>query len=151
MSVVSLDAFFPGWDGLAEGSAMVARDVLRAVDPGYRRWDWALDRPAEWVPVDPDADLLVEGCGALTPANRERATAGIWVVGAERERRARALRRDGEALAAHWAGWAAQERDHWRLHAPRRLADWWFVAGALRRHGATRGTMGRRPARASPP
>lgn len=131
--VVHLDAFYPGWGGLAAGSAMVAETVLRERDPGYRRWDWHARRPAEWVPLDPTDSLIVEGCGALTPANRALATAGIWVVGNPAERKRRALARDGEVFAPHWEEWAAQERAHWRAHRPRELADWWFVGGRLRR------------------
>lgn len=141
ITVVSLDSFYPGWDGLAQGSAMVARDVLRASDPGYRRWDWTAGRSAAWVPIDPTASLIVEGCGALTPANRALATAGIWLVRAPRERRALALARDGEVFAPHWEQWAAQERLHWHTHHPRDLADWWVHDDRF-----TRGPGRRRPA-----
>jgi len=129
LRVVSLDDVFPGWDGLAEASDRVVSDLLRRDSPGYRRWDWHAGAPAEWVPLDPAESLVVEGCGALTPASRALATAGIWVVGDPATRRARAIARDGEELAAHWAQWAAQERAHWRRHHPRALADWWFVDG----------------------
>lgn len=132
--VVSVDDFHPGWDGLLAGSRMVAETVLRPDAPGFRRWDWEHDRPGAWVALEAGESLIVEGCGALTPASRARATAGIWVVGDPNERRARALARDGEVYAGHWEQWAAQERAHWRAHRPRDLADWWWVDGRLRRH-----------------
>lgn len=131
--VVSVDDMHQGWDGLAAGSAQVAATVLRPDGPGYRRWDWARGRPGAWVELDPTESLIVEGCGALTPANRALATAGIWVVANPDERRRRALARDCAVFAGHWEQWAAQERAHWRAHRPRELADWWFVDGRLRR------------------
>lgn len=131
--VVHLDDLYPGWGGLAAGSAMVADTVLRPDAPGYRRWEWRAGRPADWVALDPDASLIIEGCGALTAANRALATAGVWVVGNPAERKARALARDGDDFAPHWEEWAAQERAHWRANRPRELADWWWVDGRWRR------------------
>lgn len=131
--VVALDDLHQGWDGLAAGARQVAGTVLRTENPGYRRWDWERGRPGDWVALDPDESLIIEGCGALTPANRALATAGIWVVGNPAERKLRALARDRDLFAGHWDQWAAQERAHWRAHRPRQLADWWWVDGRLLR------------------
>ncbi len=120
--LVSLDDVYPGWDGLAAGSAAVAETVLRDRDPGWRRWDWASERPAEWHPVDPSAPIVIEGCGALSRANRALATFGIWVDVPAAERRRRALERE-PGFAAHWREWAAQERAHIARERPRSLAD----------------------------
>ncbi len=131
-TLVSLDALYPGWDGLAAASAAVARDVLRAEGPGYQRWNWTTGRPDAWIDLDPTLALIVEGCGALTPANRALATAGIWLVEDPRVRRERAIARDGPVLAEQWERWEAQERTHWRRHRPRELADWWILDGGDR-------------------
>jgi uridine kinase len=120
--LVSLDDLYPGWDGLTAGSAAVHESVLRAVDPGWRRWDWASSRAAEWHPVDPELPIVIEGCGALSRANRALATFGIWVELGTAERRMRALERDA-SFAAHWDRWAAQEDAHLALEHPRELAD----------------------------
>lgn len=122
VQLVRLDELYPGWDGLSAGSDAVASTLLRPLAPGYRRWDWASGRPADWVALDADAPLIVEGCGALTPANRALATFGIWVDAPEPVRRARALAREPD-YAEHWEQWAAQEREHRRRHRPRALAD----------------------------
>lgn len=120
--LVSLDDVYPGWDGLAAGSAAVHETVLRPVDAGYRRWDWAAERAADWHPLDPARPIVVEGCGALSRANRALATLGIWVELDEVTRRERALARDPE-FAEHWERWAAQERAHAAREDPRALAD----------------------------
>lgn len=128
LQVVSLDDLYPGWDGLAAGSAAVPG--LLGPAPAYRRWDWARGRPAESVTLDAAAPILVEGCGALTPASRAAASFGIWVDADEAGRRERALVRDGAAYAPHWERWAAQERAHWAAHRPWELADLRIVGGS---------------------
>ncbi|OYO16679.1 hypothetical protein CGZ93_17645 [Enemella dayhoffiae] len=122
LRVVSLDDCYPGWDGLAAGSAMVAEQILGPAG-GYRRWDWTNDRPGAWVPLPPTDGLLVEGCGAITPQSVALADVAVWVELSEPVRRARALARDGAAYAPHWNRWAEQEARHWREHRPRELAD----------------------------
>jgi hypothetical protein len=99
-----------------------ARGRLRDRDPGWRRWDWASERPAEWHPVDPSAPIVIEGCGALSRANRALATFGIWVDVPAAERRRRALERE-PGFAPHWREWAAQERAHIAREHPRSLAN----------------------------
>jgi gluconate kinase len=120
--LVSLDDIYPGWDGLAAGSAAVHETVLRDHDPGWTRWDWTSERAAEWHPVDPERPIVIEGCGALSRANRALASFGIWMDLAAGERRRRALTREPD-FAPHWRGWARQEREHALRERPRLLAD----------------------------
>ena len=111
--VVHLDDFYPGWGGLAEGARMVARDVLHPRSPGYWRWDWDAHRRAGWVELDPAADVIVEGVGAVTGASIRAARARgdvttVRVVAPAGVRRSRALQRD-PGYADYWDMWAAQE------------------------------------------
>ncbi len=117
---VSLDDLYPGWSGLAAGSAAVPALVK---GNGYRSWDWQASQPGGWRALDPSAALVVEGCGALTPTSREVAGLCIWVELDPARRRRRALARDGATFAAHWEEWARQEAEHWRKHRPWELAD----------------------------
>ena len=120
--LVSLDDLYPGWHGLAAGSAAVHETVLRDPEPGWRRWDWAAGEYAEWHPVDETRPIVIEGCGALSRANRALATFGIWVELSAAVRRRRALEREPD-FAPHWREWAAQEREHAAREHPRTLAD----------------------------
>ena len=120
--LVSLDDVYPGWDGLAAGSAAVL-GILAADGAGWRGWDWAASRPAGWHPVGGSRPLVVEGCGALTRASRALADVGIWIELDAGERRRRALERDGDAYAPHWDRWAAQEDRIIAAEHPRDLAD----------------------------
>jgi uridine kinase len=119
--LVSMDDLYPGWDGLAAGSAIV-ETLLIDLRSGYRRWDWERGRPGVRVDLDPDAPLIVEGCGALTPRTRASASLGLWLDADETLRRIRALERE-PGYAPHWERWAAQERAHWDAHHPWELAD----------------------------
>lgn len=123
VQLVSLDDAYPGWHGLAAGSRAVHETILRPRDPGYRRWDWQGQAPGEWVALDPARPMVVEGCGALTPASRELADLALWVELDEPTRRRRALDRDGEGYAPWWQTWAEQEELHWQRHSPQQLAD----------------------------
>ena len=114
IQVVHLDDFYPGWGGLAEGARMVADDVLDPVAPGFWRWDWEKNTRAEWVPLVPGADLVVEGVGAVTDASISKARARgevdtLRVVAPEEMRKARALQRD-PGYAPWWDMWAEQEK-----------------------------------------
>jgi len=134
VQVVSLDDCYPGWDGLAAGAAMVpgmlsppsmhdsASPDRQGTAPGYRRYDWALGRVAEWVPLDPVAPLVIEGSGSLTGASAQLASLRIWLDAPEQARREAVERRDGPA-SGWWDGWAAQELAHIAAHDPASLAD----------------------------
>lgn len=128
--VLHVEELYPGWDGLAAGSAAVAR----ALEHGrYHRYDWIAERFTDHVTLHP-GPLIVEGCGALTRANLRAARAwsqrhrldgvhGVWLELEDDERRRRALDRDGDTFAPHWYRWAAQEDAHFGRHRPWLLAD----------------------------
>jgi cytidylate kinase len=119
--LVRLDDMYPGWDGLEPASRQVCVDVLDHAR--WQRWDWAAGVPAEWHSIDVTRPLVVEGCGALSHANRARATFGVWIELDEPTRKLRALARDGDSYAPHWDRWAAQERVFFERERPDLLAD----------------------------
>ena len=119
--LVRLDDMYPGWEGLEAASESVRTDILDA--NRWRRWDWSSGRPAEWHELDPARALVVEGSGALSRANRQLATLGVWVSLDETTRKARAMARDGAMYEPHWADWAAQEQRFIDRERPDSLAD----------------------------
>jgi uridine kinase len=121
--LVSLDDVYPGWDGLEAGSDAVHETVLRPRAPGWTRWDWAAARAAEWHPLDPNRALVIEGCGALSRANRALATFGIWIEVDADERRRRSSLRDYGRFDRYWQPWAAQEDAFIARERPQELAD----------------------------
>jgi len=119
---VSLDAFYPGWGGLEVGSAMV-RGVLDPANPGYRRWDWKRSQAAEFHKINGQKDVVIEGSGALSRANRDLATFALWIRLDQVERKRRAIARDGATYHEHWDRWAAQEQAFFARERPDTLAD----------------------------
>lgn len=123
VQLISLDDCYPGWDGLAAGSGMVVDDILRPHDPGWWGWDWDAGTPTGRHRLDPDADLIVEGCGALTRESAPLASFSVWLALDADARRRRAIQRDGDRYAPFWERWAAQEDEHWARNTPWELAD----------------------------
>ena len=113
---------YPGWGGLEVGSAMV-RGVLDPVNPGYRRWDWKRNEPSAWQKVNAKRDLIIEGSGCLSRANRDLATFGIWIRLDPAERKRRAMARDGSSFDDHWDRWAVQEQAFFLRERPDVVAD----------------------------
>lgn len=132
--VIHLEDAYPGWGGLAAASDKVASSILNpqlsSAERGFRRWDWYADSFAEWVETPESPSLIIEGCGALSPANLEAAASlgdgqvwGVWVETPTHERFRRAIARDNH-FRSHWAMWAQQEDLHIATHNPRALAEW---------------------------
>lgn len=122
VQLVAMDQLYAGWLGLADGSRMVAREVL-AANPGYHPWDWQHGRRGPRVALDPASPLLVEGCGSLTKDTSTSATTRLWLEMDAVERQRRAIDRDGDLFRPWWDRWAAQEQRHWALNDPPALAD----------------------------
>ncbi|WP_179872244.1 ATP-binding protein [Microcella indica] len=126
--LLRLDDVYPGWDGLEAAEAHVLHHVLRAIaegrPPRWRSWNWPDSRPGTWHDLDPRRPLVIEGCGAISPAARALADYALWIeLPDDAERRRRAIARDGEAFARNWQRWARQEDWHAHLHDPRGTAD----------------------------
>jgi cytidylate kinase len=119
---VALDAFYPGWGGLEVGSAMV-RNVLDPAISSFQRWDWKRHQTAERHKVNSKRDIVIEGSGCLSQANRDLATWGLWIRLDETERKRRALERDGPTKHQNWDRWAAQEQAFFVRERPDLRAD----------------------------
>ncbi len=125
--LLSLDDVYPGWDGLEAAEAHVLEHVLRALaegrPPHARTWNWADARPGPWRDLDATVPLVIEGCGAVSPAARALADHAIYLELDDAERERRAIARDGESFAREWQRWALQEVRHAALHHSRETAD----------------------------
>jgi len=123
---VHMDDLYPGWDGLREGvlraHEWVAEPLGRGLPARYRRWDWALDRYAEWVQVPASDVLVLEGCGSAVRPVGEAASTVVWVEADEPVRHARGMARDA-AYEPFWDRWAAQEKDLYAADGTRGRAD----------------------------
>lgn len=125
-TLISLDDFYPGWDGLDAGQRHVFRDgILPWAGGEVARlvlWDWVNQAPGDVVEVDPENSLIIEGCGALSVLTAPFATDSYWLEAPSQLRFERALARDGSMFAPHWERWALQEERFYRLHSSPQLA-----------------------------
>lgn len=119
--LLRLDNVYPGWSGLERGSAHVHSVVL--TEHRWQRWDWLTSESSEWHDLDPNRPLIIEGCGALSAANRSLANFGVWVEFDDTGRKRRAVERDGEKFLPHWDAWALQEDSFIERECPSALAD----------------------------
>lgn len=131
--LVSLDDVYPGWDGLDAGSWHIAQSVIipmSAGQPGrYRRWNWDVTTPGEWVEIGPGQPLVIEGCGVLRSDISDVGAVRLWLEAPEGVRRQRAIERDGDVYRPHWARWALQEERFIALHGGRARAEKTVVTG----------------------
>lgn len=119
VTVLRLEDFYHGWDGLTAGIEKFSQDVLPALAAGetatYQTWDWdaadTLDGgPGLMVTTQPTEVIICEGVGIGARPNREHLDVLIWLRVPDKIRYKRAMGRDGETYRAHWDRWAAQER-----------------------------------------
>jgi hypothetical protein len=131
VQLVALDSLYPGWDGLADGVDLARDQILvphaRGLVGVWQRWDWDAAAPAEAHAVDPSLPLVVEGAGILTPVTARLSDVRVWVDSPAPSRKARALRRDGDAYRPYWERWARQEDAHITRDQPSRLATHVFA------------------------
>lgn len=126
-ALLSLDDLYPGWDGLDAGARHAFHHGILPWSRGevvtLRRWDWVSMTPGATIEIDPEAPLIIEGCGSLSLLTSPFASERYWVEAAPDVRKKRALERDGDTFAPHWVRWSLQEDRFYRLHGSPSLAD----------------------------
>lgn len=110
ITVVSIEEFYVGWAGLAEGPARAVAGLVeplrRGETPRWRPWDWEHDTegPAQDRPLSSTV-VVLEGCGAGARVLREHEALTVWVDADAQEREGR-----------------LRDREDWPLYAPHRDA-----------------------------
>jgi uridine kinase len=112
--LLHMDDMYEGWEGLdrdlTERIDRLLVEPLRHGRPGrYRRFDWALDRFAEWHDVDPVDTLVLEGVGSGASAYDDAITLLVWVEAPAQLRLDRGVDRDSPAVLPRWRRWMEQE------------------------------------------
>ena len=125
--VVHMDHLYPGWDGLSQAPALLARQVLEPLSRGehaaYRTWSWVREEWAGTHDVPPCRYLVVEGCGASVGPARAYAALAVFVDADMRLRRRRGIARDGDVYRPQWQRWADQEDELFSADSTRDRAD----------------------------
>src|SRR5699024_2297036 len=119
VTVLRLEDFYHGWDGLTAGNEQFSEDVLPALAAAETATDPIRDwnspgtyrgGPGPVVTARPTEVMICEGGGVGARPNREYLDVLIWLRVPDKVRYKRAMGRDGETYRAHWDRWAAQER-----------------------------------------
>ncbi|PRX19786.1 hypothetical protein CLV67_10951 [Actinoplanes italicus] len=124
--LLHMDDLYAGWDGLRDGVTTLHDRVLLPLAEGrpavWQRWDWTTGAYAEEHRV-PDSDwLLVEGVGSGARVLRPYLSGVVWIEALDAVRKERALARDGQTYAPHWARWARQEEAYYAADQVREAA-----------------------------
>ncbi len=125
--LLSLDDIYPGWDGLDAGHRYAFHRCIVPWSRGevgrLRRWDWGSMAPSGLIEIDPDVNLIIEGCGALSLLTSPYASERYWVEADSNIRQQRAFERDGDTFVPHWHRWSLQEDRFYTIHQSSQLAD----------------------------
>ncbi len=125
--LLHMDDMYEGWHGLGSVSARVERDLVEALRHGrpgrYQRYDWHLQRFAEWHTVEPVDLLVLEGVGSGARSYHRLVTALVWVDAPRDLRIARGIERDGQSVLPHWLAWMDDEEVLFAREDTRARAD----------------------------
>ena len=125
--LVHMDDLYEGWHGLGDVAERLRDRLVRplavAGEGRYRRWDWHADAWAEEHAVAPVDLLVLEGVGSGTPELDPWRSLLVWVEAPPDLRMRRGVARDGDAFAARWERWAADEERLWQRDRTRERAD----------------------------
>ena len=112
--MVHMDHLYPGWDGLAESSSILATRILhplsQAGPAAYARWDWEEVPLGGSVAVEPADSSSSRGAVRASDPRGTYVAVSVFVDADPALRMRRGLARDGDAYRPHWQRWAVQER-----------------------------------------
>lgn len=93
--------------------------------PGhYQKYNWDTDQLDQWVDVDADMPLVVEGLGILSPQIRSFFDVVFVVTCPKDVRLSRGVQRDGEAMRKQWTDiWMPNEDRYFALRPIHQHAD----------------------------
>lgn len=115
VSLFHLEDIYPGWNGLATGIDRYVDTVLSPLRRGepaeWVSWDWDSHYDGSLRITQPAEIVIVEGVGAAARRARPMLDTVIWMEATGKERRTRALARDGGSYEPYWDVWAAQEQE----------------------------------------
>ena len=118
---------FASWDNPVHWWPRMLEQVIeplsRATSARYQRYDWERRALADWIEVEPEPIVIVEGVTAGRAEWRHHLSFIVWIDTPWDERLRRGLERDGDDALADWEAWGVAEDEHYRNDPTRRHAD----------------------------
>jgi uridine kinase len=113
------ELYFP-WERMRDEALMTLR---RGETASYQRYDWSADRLLQWISVEPDEIVLVEGVYSSRPELRTMLDVVIFVDASRDERLRRILARGPNPLGDWMTPWMAAEDWYFEHIRPQDTAD----------------------------
>jgi uridine kinase len=118
---------FASWEEPLEWWPRLLEQVLVPLAEGnaarYQRYDWTRHQLGEWVDLESDMCVVLEGVSAGRVAFRPYLSFVIWVETPRDVCLARGLERDGADMLSDWERWIADEDRYIERESPERYAD----------------------------
>ncbi|MDC0980260.1 AAA family ATPase [Bdellovibrionales bacterium] len=89
----------------------------------YQRYDWNLNKLAEWITVGPQTFVIIEGVSSCRKEFRPFISFGIYIDTDREIRLQRGLERDGHKALEQWKKWMAEEDAHFEHDLPENFVD----------------------------
>ncbi|HEY0186832.1 MAG TPA: hypothetical protein VGC67_05035 [Cellulomonas sp.] len=127
-TLLHVDAYVPGWHGLADGIEAIGRDLVRPWSRGRtgraQSYDWDGERPGPLLTFPPPPLAVLEGCGIASLGAGSGLAARVWVHASPAARARRLdLREDHLDYLPHRTTWARQEEEIAARHDTPRRCD----------------------------
>lgn len=97
--------------------------IINGMEAKYQRYDWNMDKLAEWHTVEPNGLIIVEGVYSISNQLYNKYDIKIFVECNRELRLKRGLERDGESALDFWEQWMIGEEKYFQEQKPRDRAD----------------------------
>lgn len=118
---------FANWADSLDWWPRLIEQVLDPLSKGltarFQHCDWDQRTLVEWLEVQPDSYVIIEGVSASREAFQPYLAFSVWVDTPRQERLKRGLERDGQAARSQWLAWMAAEDAYVAREHPACRAD----------------------------
>ena len=97
--------------------------IMNGIEGRYRRYDWVLDKLAEWHTVEPKGLIIVEGVYSISEQLYNKYDIKIFVDCNRELHLKRGLERDGTNALDSWKIWMIGEDKYLEEQKPRERSD----------------------------
>ena len=97
--------------------------IINGMEAKYQRYDWNMDKLAEWHTIEPNGLIIVEGVYSISNQLYNKYDIKIFVECNRELRLKRGLERDGESALDFWEQWMIGEEKYFQEQKPRDRAD----------------------------